>query len=131
MITQKTNDRLKEAAKLASLERVVVETYYIGNQGFDNEYKLYEAISCYDARRTFVCCSIALGKPVTVVMSCTGHADYESMKPYIAVADETQKIQMDKWNTYQYKSQVIVLLDKASKNQLKHMSEYMNGVMLR
>ena len=63
-------------------------------------------------------------------MSCTGHADYESMKPYIEVADETQKIQMDKWNAHQYKSQIINLLDKTSETQLKDMLGYMNGMML-
>ncbi len=113
---QKLNDYLKEAAELAGLDRVVVETYYIGNQLFENEYKFYETISCHDARRNFVSCSIALDTPVTVVMSCTGHADYESMKPYIEVADETQKIQMNKWNTHQYKSQIIDLLDKTSES---------------
>ena len=53
------------------------------------------------------------------------------MKAYIEVADETQKIQMDKWNTHQYKSQIIELLDKASERQLKDMLGHMNGVMLK
>ena len=52
------------------------------------------------------------------------------MKPYIEVADETQKIQMDKWNTHQYKSQIIEMLDKASESELKDMLGYMNGLML-
>ena len=125
-----SNQKLNDYLKLADLDCDVVETYYIGNLRFDEEFKFYETISCHDARRTFVCCSIALGIPVTVVMSCTGHSDYESMKPYIEVANETQKIQMDKWNTHQYKSQIIEMLDKASENQLKEMLEYMNGMML-
>lgn len=36
--------------------------------------------------------------PPTVVMSCTGHSTYKAMKPYIEVADETQKKEIAKWN---------------------------------
>jgi hypothetical protein len=31
-----------------------------------------------------------MGVPAQVVMSWTGHSDYNSMRPYIAVADETK-----------------------------------------
>ena len=31
-------------------------------------------------------------------MSCTGHSTYQSMKPYIEVADETQKAELAKWD---------------------------------
>ena len=31
-------------------------------------------------------------------MSCTGHSTYNAMKPYIEVADETQKVELAKWN---------------------------------
>ena len=127
---QKLNDYLKEAAELAGIDREVVDTFFIGTQRHEEVSKFHEIISCHDARRTFVCCSLALGIPVTVVMSCTGHSDYQSMKPYIEVADETQRIQMDKWNTHQYKSQIIEMLDNASESQLKDMLGYMNGVML-
>lgn len=93
---QKLNDYLKEAAKLAGLDREISQVYFKGNTRHEDTYKFWEQISCHDARRTFVCCSLALGIPASVVMSCTGHSDYESMKPYIEVADETQKIQMEK-----------------------------------
>lgn len=116
---QKINDYLKEAAELAGLDREIVETYFVGAKRFDKEYKLHETISCHDARRTFVCCSLALGIPTTTVMACTGHSNYESMKPYIEVADETQKLQMERWNDYQYKSQIIDILDKADNDKLK------------
>ena len=94
---QKLNDYIKLAAKDAGLDREVVNTYFIGTQRHDDVNKFYDIISCHDARRTFVCCSLAFGIPAPVVMSCTGHKDYESMKPYIEIARDTQRIELDKW----------------------------------
>lgn len=125
---QKLNDYLKEAAELAGLDREIVETYFIGTQRHEEIHKFYETISCHDGRRTFVCCSLALGISPTVVMGCTGHADYESMKPYIEVADETQKMQMEKWNTHQYKSDIIEKLDKMNPTQLKELCEHIRSI---
>lgn len=125
---QKLNDYLKEAAKLAGLDREITQVYFKGNTRHEDTYKFGEQISCHDARRTFVCCSLALGIPPSVVMSCTGHSDYESMKPYIEVADETQKLEMDKWNTHQYKSRIIEELDKMDSEQLKKLFEYVKEI---
>lgn len=123
---QKLNDYLKEAAKMAGLDREIVQVYFKGNTRYEDTYKFWEQISCHDARRTFVCCSLALGIPTSVVMSCTGHSDYESMRPYIEVADETQKMQMEKWNSHQYKSGIIERIDKMNSEQLKEVVEFLN-----
>ena len=125
---QKLNDYLKEAAKLAGLDREISQVYFKGNTRHEDTYKFWEQISCHDARRTFVCCSLALGIPASVVMSCTGHSDYESMKPYIEVADETQKMQMEKWNTHQYKSGIIESMEKMTSEQLKQLFEYVKTI---
>lgn len=126
---QKPNDYLKEAAKMAGLDREIVQVYFKGNTRYEDTYKFWEQISCHDARRTFVCCSLALGIPTSVVMSCTGHSDYESMRPYIEVADETQKMQMEKWNSHQYKSGIIERLDKMGSEQLKQLFEYVKEIV--
>lgn len=96
---QKLNDYLKEAAQLAGLNKVWLDEYYIGTTKKEETYKFHEIISCHDARRTFICCSLAMGISPEVVMKWTGHSDYSSMKPYIEVADETKAESMDKWNT--------------------------------
>ena len=95
---QKINGYLKEAAKKAGLDREVVLVHYQGNTRHEEVKKFHEIIGCHDGRRTFVCCSLAFGIPPTVVMSCTGHSTYQSMKPYIEVADETQKAELAKWD---------------------------------
>lgn len=94
----KINEYLKEAAKKAGLDREVVLIHYQGNTRIEEVKKFYEIIGCHDARRTFVCCSLAFGIPPTVVMSCTGHSTYSAMKPYIEVADETQRKELAKWD---------------------------------
>lgn len=116
---QKMNDYIKLAAKAAGLDREIIDTYYIGTERKEESYKFHEIIGCHDARRTFVSCSLAMGIPVQVVMKCTGHSDYETMKPYIEIASETQSVQMEKWNSTQYKSQIITLLEDASEDDLK------------
>ena len=123
---QKLNDALKEAARLAGLDREIVQVYFKGNTRHEDICKFWEQISCHDARRTFVCCSLALGIPASVVMSCTGHSDYESMKPYIEVADETKKMQMEKWNNHQYKQDIIECVDKMTTEQLKEVCKFIN-----
>ena len=125
---QKLNDYLKEAAKLAGLDREISQVYFKGNTRHEDTYKFWEQISCHDARRTFVCCSLALGIPASVVMSCTGHSDYATMKPYIEVADETQKMQIEKWNTHQYKSGIIESMEKMTPTQLKQLFEYVKSI---
>lgn len=95
---QKINELLKEAAKKAGLDKEVVQIYYQGTTRHEEVKKFYEIIGCHDARRTFVCCSLAIKMTLTAVMSCTGHSTYQAMKPYIEVADETQKAELAKWD---------------------------------
>ena len=120
---QKLNDYIKLAAKDAGLDREVVNTYFIGTQRHDDVNKFYDIISCHDARRTFVCCSLAFGIPAPVVMSCTGHKDYESMKPYIEIASDTRRIELDKWNGVDAKYNIIEMLEKFDAAQLKQAYE--------
>lgn len=95
---QKLNKLLKEAAEKVGLDREVVLIHYKGNTRIEEVKKFHEVIGCHDGRRTFVCCSLAFGIPPTVVMSCTGHSTYNAMKPYIEVADETQRVELAKWD---------------------------------
>jgi len=89
---------LKEVAKKAGLDWEVVLIHYKGNTRIEEIKKFHEIIGCHDGRRTFVCCSLAFGIPPTVVMYCTGHSTYNAMRPYIEVADETQKRELAKWD---------------------------------
>lgn len=126
---QKLNDYLKEAAEIAGLDRIVSQSYFKGNERYEKTAYFYEQISCHDARRTFVVCSLSLGIPMTIVMRATGHSDYESMKPYIEVLNETQRLEMEKWNKQSYKSEVISMIDKLDIGQLEQLSGYIKGIL--
>lgn len=116
--SQKLNAFLKEGAEMAGLDRNVMDTTYCGNERIEEVMKLHEAISCHDARRTFVCISLSLGIPQTVVMSCTGHADYATMKPYIAISDETSKQELVKWEIGSVRNEINKILDGLSEAKL-------------
>ena len=116
---QKLNDAIKDAAKAAGVDRIIIDTYMIGAKRFEVQHKFHEIISCHDARRTFVSCSLAMGITPQVVMKCTGHKGYNTMKPYIETAFETQSLEMEKWNRNQYKSSIITFLDQADEKRLK------------
>lgn len=116
---QKLNDNVKDAARVAGLDREIVETYYIGTERKEVVHKFYEIISNHDGRRTFVSCSLSMGIPAEVVMKCTGHQSYNTMRPYIETATETQNLEMEKWNRNQYRSQIVSLIDTASEEQLQ------------
>lgn len=127
---QVINRHLKEAAKKAGLDREVEMIQYKGITRITEVKKFHEIIGCHDGRRTFVCCSLAFGIPPTVVMSCTGHSTYEAMKPYIEVADETQKKEIAKWNHIEkqnkIKEDILKKMENADEDTLKKLLELIN-----
>lgn len=122
-VNQKMNEYIKEAAKEAGIDRIIVDTYFVGTERKEEQHPFHEIISCHDARRTFVSCSLAMGIPPQVVMKATGHKTYKTMQPYIDTATETQSLEMEKWNKNQYRSQIISLLDTFNEEQLKTILE--------
>ena len=95
---QRMNEYLRELTKMAEIDDPIRETYYKGNQKFDEVFPKYELISSHAGRRTFICNALALGIPPQVVMKWTGHSDYSAMKPYIDIADQTKIKAMEKFN---------------------------------
>ena len=95
---QRMNEYLKELAELVGINELIRETYYIGNERFDEVTPKYALIGTHAGRRTFICNALSLGIPPQVVMKWTGHSDYKAMKPYIDIADETKANAMSKFN---------------------------------
>lgn len=95
---QRSNEYLKEMAKLCGIDKPVTEVYYKGNERIEEVKPKYEKICTHTARRTFISNALMKGIPVNVVMKWTGHSDYNAMKPYIAIADTAKKAEMDKFN---------------------------------
>jgi len=127
---QKLNDAVKDAARVAGIERIITEVYYIGTERKEESHHFCDIISNHDARRTFVSCSLAMGIPAETVMKCTGHKNYNTMKPYIETAIETQALEMEKWNKNQYRSKIINMLDGADEELLKTILKEVQAVLL-
>ena len=95
---QKANDYIKEAAKIAGLNRTIALSKFYGRERKDIELPLHEIISSHTGRRTFVTLSLELGIRPEVVMKITGHKDYKTMKKYLAVTDKSKSKEMALWN---------------------------------
>lgn len=95
---QKMNDRLKEIGEVCGIDSPVSVTYYKANERVDEVYKKYELLTTHCGRRTFISNAIMLGIAPEIVMKWTGHEDYRTMKPYIAIADKAKKDAMNLFN---------------------------------
>lgn len=91
---QRTNEHLKEIAKMCGFDDEISMTAYYGNKREDTKYKKWELISFHSGRRTFISNALMLGIPANIVMKWTGHTDYKAMLPYIEIADEARKSAM-------------------------------------
>lgn len=95
---QKMNDYLKDLGEFCELNRVISETYYKGNERFDDVQPLKDLISTHAGRRTFISNALMLGIPAEIVMKWSGHSDYKAMKPYIEIADKMKRESMNLFN---------------------------------
>jgi integrase len=94
----KMNDYLKEMAGIAGFDEPTREVYFIGNARHEDVRPKYEMLTTHCGRRTFIVNSLYLGIPAEVVMSWTGHSDYDSMRPYIKIVDELKRDSMKKFD---------------------------------
>ena len=95
---QTMNERLKELGKLCGFSQLIRVTEFRNGQRSDALRTKAELLSTHAARRTFICNALMMGIAPNVVMRWTGHADYDSMKPYIAIADSFKASEMSKFN---------------------------------
>ncbi|HFK5584453.1 TPA: site-specific integrase [Elizabethkingia anophelis] len=95
---QKTNEHLKEIGRILEFNDMITNVYFVGNKRYEDSAPKWAHISTHIGRRTFIVNAIYLKIPETVIMKWTGHKDYESMKPYIAVVDELKVSEMNKFN---------------------------------
>lgn len=97
---QKTlNKHLHHMMREVGIDTPTRHTYFIGNTRHDEIVPKYELITTHTARHTFIVTAIGLGIPIPVVMSWTGHSNYNAMLPYISVANDTSVNAMQKFNT--------------------------------
>lgn len=95
---QRTNEYLKEMCEICGLNSPETDTYYKGNQRFDEVHPKWSLIGTHTGRRTFICNALMLGISPQVVMKWTGHNDYKAMQPYIDITDAAKAKAMKKFN---------------------------------
>lgn len=82
---QKMNEYLKILFKDLGLDRpITIHKRYQGTVK-RTVMPLYEVITCHVARKTFIMTLLDKGVPLNDVMHMSGHSDFNSMRPYIAV----------------------------------------------
>lgn len=87
---QVMNRAIKEICEECGIDTPVKLTSYKGAVRTDEVKRKWEVVGTHAARRTFVVNALQMGVSPTVVMQWTGHSDYKSMRPYIAVADSAR-----------------------------------------
>lgn len=92
---QKMNDNLKVIAKKLGFTRDITKMQFSGKDRIDETKRLCDVIGTHSARRTFVVHALEMGWSPQLIMSCTGHEEYDTMKPYIAITDKTRKSMME------------------------------------
>ena len=106
-----------------------MEVNMVGNERVDNVSKLYETISMHDARRSFVCNSLAFGIPANIVQACTGHSDLQTMTAYVGTVNSTVKKELKKWSTKPVRQRIDALLDMATEEQLQTVLDLVNELL--
>lgn len=93
------NKTLKQICRSVGFDTLVTSfSYREGGKRVEQVRPKWEEISMHCGRRTFICNALALGISPTVVMQWTGHRNYASLKPYIAVSDSEKARQMAKFD---------------------------------
>lgn len=88
------NRELHALCRECGIDEPVHRTWYRGARRVDEVAPKWSLISSHAGRRTFICNALAMGIPAAVVMQWTGHSDYDSMRPYIGVSQETKAAAM-------------------------------------
>ena len=95
---QRMNNYLKDLCELCGINRPITQTHYRGSERVEETLPKYELVGTHTGRRTFICNALMLGIPAEIVMKWTGHADYESMKPYIDMTNKAKAKAMTRFD---------------------------------
>jgi integrase len=97
---QKMNEHLKVLMRMCGINQLIRVTTFRDGKRQDKFVPKSQLVGTHAARRTFICNALMMGIAPNVVMRWTGHADYESMKPYIAIADSFKAAEMTKFDRH-------------------------------
>ena len=68
---------------------------YVNGNRIEEVFPKWMLVGTHCARKSFICYALSIGIPPVTVMQWTGHSDYQSMKPYIAIASGDKRNAMN------------------------------------
>jgi integrase len=79
---QKYNDNIKELCKLAGINEIVTRVRYSGDKAVKEVEPKWKYIGSHTARKSFLNIAPALGIPMEVAMSISGHSNYKVVQEH-------------------------------------------------
>ena len=88
------NRDLKIIGHLLRLDGEILKLRFKKGRREESSIQRSEALTTHSGRHTFVVHALSSGVPGNVLMSWTGHSDYDSLQPYIGVTSDAKKKSM-------------------------------------
>ena len=105
---QKTNEHLKTIGEKAKVNEIIKLVRYRGNEAIVTRSPKYKLLGTHTARRTFVTLSLESGMRPDLVMSYTGHTNFQTLKKYTAITNKMKEKEMEIiWNKFDEEPVVI------------------------
>lgn len=92
------NNRIQAICKICEIDTPVSLQHQIGANRYEYTQPKYKYISIHSGRKTFIVNALSMGIPPRIVMEWTGHSDYNAMRPYIAITDDSRREAMKKFD---------------------------------
>ena len=93
---QKTNEYIKEVAKIVGINSPISITKYIGAKRISASHPKHDLIATHTARRTFAILSLEQGMRVEVLQKILGHASINTTMKYVYILEEIKNQEMQK-----------------------------------
>lgn len=102
---QKTNEYVKEVAKIAGIDDLTMVEKFSGSRRITETKPKYAFISTHTGRRTFITLSHEKGMQIEMIMKITGIKKWDTLKKYLKVSEKSKLIKMNEfWNRDVFKS---------------------------
>lgn len=85
------NHDLKIIGHLLELEGDIMGVQFKNGKRIETTVPRKDALTTHSGRHTFAVQALSAGVPGSVLMSWTGHSDYNSLKPYMGITSEAKK----------------------------------------
>ena len=94
------NDDLKVIGRLLNLDDKISRLTFKGGERVESFINKSAALTTHCARHSFTVQALSAGVPGSVVMSWTGHSNYNSLKPYLGLTSSAKKEGMKRFEKY-------------------------------